>query len=174
MKENSMRSLGSHRLVTGLANIAAGLSLCLMLTGAAAAADVATVMHCSGSFTMIIGGFVGNAQGNGDLDCTLPSESRSFPAAIRMLGSFSETGHLTTTTNDTVTSDTGEVTRLRTTRAFDQSAGQVRESGSGISTGGFLHPSKTFEWGHGHVEGAGEVTIYTVDDFFLELEPENH
>ncbi|MEU2516895.1 hypothetical protein [Streptomyces syringium] len=167
-----MRSLLLRRLATGLASFAAGLSLCLMPAGAAAAMPAAA-MHCSGSFTMIVGGFAGNAQGNGRLDCTLPGESQSFPAAIRMLGSFSGMGPLFTTTNDTLTYDTGEVTRFRTTRAFDQFVGQVREAGVGSSTGGFLHPSTTSEWGHGHVESAGEVTIYTVDDFFLELETEN-
>ncbi|MGX8910240.1 hypothetical protein ACR820_34285 [Streptomyces netropsis] len=164
-----MRSFASRRLVAALASTTAGLSLCLVPVGPAAAAP-ATVMHCSGSFTMTVGGFVGNAQGSGDLSCTLPGEYEIFSATIRMLGSFSGLGpRVTTTTSDIVTFDTGEVTSLRTSRSFDQFVGRVRESGHGISTGGPLHPSTTYERGHGHVEAAGEVTIYTVDDFHFSL-----
>ncbi|MEU7136032.1 hypothetical protein [Streptomyces sp. NPDC046261] len=136
---------------------------------AAVAAEPAatTLVRCSGSFGMTVGGFVGDAQGSGDLTCTAPGRPDITSAEIRMRGSFSVSGStVTTETQDTLTFNTGETTALEMTRTFVTNAGQASESGSGTTTSGAFHPATETESGSGTARSGGDVTIFTIDQGF--------
>ncbi|MFI1970619.1 hypothetical protein BLA24_04640 [Streptomyces cinnamoneus] len=166
-----MPSLATRRRCAGAACAAGMLILTPVPAGAATPAPATVVVRCSGAFTMTAGGFTGAAQGRGELTCAVPGRPEPTSATLRMRGSFSgRATAVTTATEDTLTFDTGQVTRFSATRTFVTDAGRLAETGEGVSTSGDHHPATATESGRGTTRSGGDVTVFTVDDgFTLEL-----
>ncbi len=162
-----MHSVVAARRWAGAALAAGLLTLGPVPADAAAEPAATTLVRCSGSFGMTVGGFVGDAQGSGDLTCTAPGRPDITSAQIKMRGPFSTSGStVTTETNDTLTFNTGETTALTVTRTFTTNAGQASERGNGRTTSGAFHPATYTDAGSGTARSGGDVTIFTIDQGF--------